>query len=186
MPKKTTEIIIDTGNDYLIGVKKNQRGLYNTIEQTIADKSQQSSTYITIEVNKGRTELRHFMVSDNIEGISPDWKGVRQIVGVHRIVKDKKKTREETAYFISSQCSNAFLYEEGIRSHWAIENSLHYVKDVTLGEDASKIRTGNAPQNISTIKNISINIFRANEYSNIAKATRLVANDIRKLIAMIT
>lgn len=125
------------------------------------------------------------MVSDYIDGISEDWKGLQQIVGVHRIVKEQGKTREETAYFISSKNENAFFYAEGVRSHWAIENTLHWVKDVTLKEDASLIKTGNAPQNISTIKNIGINIFREYNYTNIAQAMRLVANDINTLYELI-
>ena len=179
-------MIIDSNNDYLIGVKKNQPTLYHQIETIIADKNNQSSSYTTLEINKGRTELRHTMVSNNIGIISKGWKGLQQIIGVHRIVKEKTKTREETAYFISSKNENAFLYEEGIRSHWEIENSLHWVKDVTLKEDASKIQKGNAPQNISTIKNIGINIFRGNNYKNIVQAMRLVANDIDTLYAIIT
>jgi predicted transposase YbfD/YdcC len=178
-------VIIDSNNNYLIGVKKNQRTLYNQIESIIADKNNQSSSYTTLEKNKGRIELRHTMVSNSIEAISKDWKGLQQIIGVHRIVKEKKILREETAYFISSRNENAFLYEEGVRSHWAIENSLHWVKDVTLKEDASKIKMGNAPQNISTIKNIGINIFRENNYKNMAQAMRLVANDIEALYNLI-
>lgn len=178
-------MIIDSNNDYLIGVKKNQPTLYHQIESIIADKKKQTSSFTTLEKNKGRIELRHTIVSNSIEAISKDWKGLQQIVGVHRIVKDKGKTSEEIAYFISSRNENAFLYEEGVRSHWSIENSLHWVKDVTLKEDASKIRIGNAPQNISTIKNIGINIFRENNYTNMAQAMRLVANDIKALYNLI-
>lgn len=72
-----------------------------------------------------------------------------------------------------------------VRSHWEIENSLHWVKDVTLKEDASKIKMGNAPQNMSTIKNIGINLFRKNNYNNIAQAMRLVANDVKTLYDII-
>ena len=185
MPKKTTAVIIESQNDYLIGVKKNQPTLYNQIAATLDVKNNQSSSYTTLEINRGRTEYRHTVVSNVIEGISEDWIGLQQIVGIHRIVKEKGKTREEMAYFISSKNENAFLYEEGVRSHWEIENSLHWVKDVTLKEDASKIRKGNAPQNVSTVKNISINLFRNNGYKNIAQAMRLVANDIKTLYKMI-
>jgi len=185
LSKKTTEVIIDSNNDYLIGVKLNQQTLYHQIEKIIADKNNHTSSYISLEVNRGRTELRHTIVSNCMEGISKEWKGLKQIIGLHRIVKQKGKTSEEIAYFISSRNENAFLYAEGIRSHWEIENSLHWVKDVTLKEDASKIKKGNAPQNISTLKNISLNIFRKNEYNNIAQAIRLVANDINTLYNLI-
>lgn len=185
MPKKTTAVIIDSKNDYLIGVKKNQPTLYHQIERIIENKSKQSSAYTTLEINRGRIELRHTMVSNCMEGISEEWKGLQQIIGVHRIVIDKGIKSEEMAYFISSRNENAIMYSEGIRSHWQIENSLHWVKDVTLREDASKIKKGNAPQNISTIKNICINIFRQNKYEGIAQAIRLVANDIRTLLNLI-
>lgn len=100
----------------------------------------------------------------------------------------KGQVSEETAYFISSLSPKtpAPVFNEGIRSHWAIENSLHYVKDVTFKEDASKIRTKNAPQNISLLKNIVINIFRKNNYSNMAQAIRLTANDIPKLWKLVS
>lgn len=169
----------------MIGVKKNQRILHSQIEKIVNDKNKISSSYIEMEVSKGRRELRCTSVSDCLESISPEWKGLMQLIKVHRIVRVKGETRDEVAYFISSKHSNAFLYSEGIRLHWAIENSLHYVKDVTLKEDASKIRTGNAPQNISTIKNISLNILRSNNYKNIAQAMRMVANNIKLMKSMI-
>lgn len=72
-----------------------------------------------------------------------------------------------------------------IRGHWAIENSLHYVKDVTLKEDDSKIISWNAPQNKSLILNFGLNILRKNGYTNIARGIRLIANDIPLLYSMI-
>ena len=181
MPKKTTEAIIESNNDYVIGVKTNQPTLYYEIKSIIADKTKYSSHYTTLETNKGRQELRSVTVSNCIEGISKDWVGVRQIIGVHREVINKGKKSVETAYFISSRDGNALLYNEGIRGHWEVENSLHWVKDVTFKEDASKIKKGDAPATISTLKNIAINIFRENGYKSIAVAIRLVSNDIDKL-----
>ena len=96
-----------------------------------------------------------------------------------RIVKRKKSI--EKAYSISdlpvSKWSNFF--GEYVRNHWLIENSLHYIKDVTQGEDKSKIRTVYQAQNISTLKNIALNIFREQWYENIAQAIRLIAHNIK-------
>lgn len=185
MPKKTSEVIINSGNDYVLGVKGNQPKLLEQIKQVTSNLDQISSSYIETEINRGRTELRCVSVSDCIENISKEWVGLKQLIRVYRKVKEKGKTREELAYFISSRQSNAFYYSEGIRLHWEIENSLHYVKDVTFEEDASKIRTSNAPQNISTIKNIAINILRKNEYGNMAQAMRLVSNNISMIKNMV-
>lgn len=185
MSKKTVEIIIDSGNEYLIGVKKNQPILYKQIQVSMADRNNWSSHYTSVEQNKGRTERRTVIVSNQISSINKHWKGLQQIVAVEREVKRNRKITRYTAYFISSQCSNAFYYTEGIRSHWQIENSLHWVKDVTYKEDASTIKKGNAPQNLSTLKNISINIFRKNNYTNLAQAMRMMANKIDKLLNLI-
>lgn len=127
-------------------------------------------------------------VYGNLASISSEWIGLRCFVSIHRMVTAKNNTAEETAYFISSlpSSTDAQIFNEGIRSHWSIENSLHYVKDVTFKEDASKIRTGFAPQNMSLFRNIAINIFRKNHYTNMAEAIRLLCNDIPKLWKMVS
>jgi len=106
---------------------------------------------------------------------------------VKRKTKVKTKRTTETAYFISSlpSATNAKIFYEGIRSHWQIENGLHYVKDVTFREDRSRIRTGNSPQNKSLIIDIVINILRKNNYTNMAQAVRMVGNDIKLMWKMI-
>jgi predicted transposase YbfD/YdcC len=128
LSKKTTQAITGSDNHYLIGVKNNQPKLYKQIKQLTGDKSQISSAYTELEVNKGRTELRHTCVSDSISSLSSEWKGVQQIVRLQRIIKQKGKTTKEVAYFISSRKANALFYSEGVRAHWAIENTLHLGK----------------------------------------------------------
>jgi len=76
---------------------------------------------------------------------------------------------------------SASEYNHGIRSHWAIENSLHYVKDVTFKEDASLIRSGNAPTNFSIVRNIAINLFGRMNFISFPQAIRLLGGDISKL-----
>ena len=132
-------------------------------------------------------------VYNNLDKIDPKWTGLQSIIKVKRTGKftggkNKNKVFKETAYFISSLPSNtkAKIFNQGIRSHWSIENSLHYVKDKTFSEDNSRIRTKNAPANLSLIRNIAINIFRENNYQNIAQAIRLISNDIAKMFEMIT
>jgi predicted transposase YbfD/YdcC len=138
-------------------------------------------------------ESRVVEVYNNLNGINSGWVGIQSIVKVKRTVnymggKNKNKVFKETAYFISSLPSNtkAKIFNQGIRSHWSIENSLHYIKDETFKEDSSRIRTKNAPANLSLIRNIAINIFRENNYENIAQAIRLISNDIARMFEMIT
>lgn len=110
--------------------------------------------------------------------------GIKEIIKVQRTVHYKQSDKppsEETAYFISSKSMSAKEYNHGIRAHWSIENSLHYVKDVTFGEDASLIRTGKAPANFSIIRNIAINLFRRLDCISFPQAIRLFGGDIQTL-----
>lgn len=99
-----------------------------------------------------------------------------------------EKIHQETAYFISSLpiTTKAKVFHQGIRSHWSIENSLHYIKDKTFQEDQGKIRSKSAPENLSLLINMVINIFRKHNFNNIAQAIRLVSHDVPRLWQMIT
>lgn len=145
------------------------------------------SVYAHTEKNRGRIEKRTVKVYNNLKNIDPEWIGLKTLVAIKRKIKTKTKQTTETAYFISSlpSTTSAKIFYDGIRSHWQIENSLHYVKDVTFNEDRSRIRTGNSPQNKSLIIDIIMNIFRKNNYTNMAQAIRLVGNDIKLMWKMI-
>ena len=96
---------------------------------------------------------------------------------MERTVTRRGKVTREVHYFITSLPATvepARLLRIR-RSHWGIENRLHYVRDVTLGEDASQIRTGAAPEVMATLRNIVIALLRRAGYSNIAAALREIA-----------
>jgi len=185
LSKKTAEVIIGTHNHYIIGVKMNQKNLYNQIMNITADGQNVNSRFVELIKNKGRTERREVWISDASSARCEGWAGLKQVIKVRRRIKDKGKLRQEDAFYISSLNVNAQVFCQGIKNHWSIENNLHWVKDVTFKEDASKIRTANAPQNTSVFRSIAINLFRNNNYQNLAQAQRLVANDIKKLKQLI-
>jgi predicted transposase YbfD/YdcC len=143
---------------------------------------------MTKERGHGRLEIRVVDVYGCLENVASDWVGISSCVRVYREVATKKNMSTEIAYFISSlpATTKVHTFNEGIRGHWRIENGLHFVKDVTFKEDASRIRTKQAPENMSLIRNIALNIFRSHGYQNMAQAVRLVANDIGLLWSMIT
>ena len=140
------------------------------------------STDIQIEKNRWRMEERKVSVYTNLTNIDQnDWYGIQSLIQINRTVESKWKRRYEEAFYISSLDPHKITAKEfsnGIRSHWSIENSLHYVKDVTFKEDLSKIRTKYAPKNKSIIINIILKVLRKHGYQNIAQALRMLANDI--------
>lgn len=150
------------------------------------------STSTINEKNRNRKEIRLVKVYKSFSEIDADWAGLQSIIQIKRTIqylggRNMGKFYAETAYFISSlpPTTKAQVFNRGIRSHWSIENSLHYVKDKTFGEDGSKIRTKQAPENLSVIRNIAINLFRKNNYQNMAQAIRLVSNNITEMYKMI-
>jgi len=184
LPKKTTEVIVDSGNNYTIGVKENQPTLLKNIKELISSEKPTDTTAY-IEKNRGRIELRETRVFDAPEYLVKDWKGIKKIIRVERTTRRGEKVSEEKAYFISSSDGDAEYFNRGIRLHWGIENSLHYIKDVVFGEDDSKIRKDNSPENSSIIRNIAINTFRDNGFDSITTGIRLYCNKIFKLKEMI-
>jgi hypothetical protein len=72
-----------------------------------------------------------------------------------------------------------------VRGHWQIENKLHWVRDVSFGEDASRVRTGAGPQVMASLRNLAISAFRLAGHANIAKALRFMARDPRRPLALL-
>lgn len=169
----------------MIAVKDNQPSLCNHIKQLIEDEDPYEMDY-TLEKSRGRIEQRIAMIYTPVGINIQDWVGLKQIVHITRLVKHScgKKTKEE-AYYIDSSGKSAAELNKGIREHWFIENSLHWIKDVTLKEDASMINKGKAPQNMSLIKNWIMAIFRKSGFKSMVQAIRIVANDLTLMVKLL-
>lgn len=164
--------IVEKDADYVIAVKKNQPGLYEQIEQLFKQaiktdgKDLKMSAFSSKEINRGREEIRNYlMLTDVAERIDPlqKWEKLTSIGMVESVRVVNGKTSVETRYFISSLWNDAKKLAEAIRSHWSIENSLHWVLDVAFQEDNSRIRKDNAPANFAVLRHIAINIIGQNK-----------------------
>jgi predicted transposase YbfD/YdcC len=169
--KKIAQTIRDKDADYVLSVKDNQKNLHQDIEDwfTHADQvnfeEMNHDYHKTVNKGHGRLEIREcWVIADPVafeyirhyEG----WADLNAIIRVRRERRLHDKVQQETAYFISSLPPDARKILHATRQHWAIENSLHWVMDVTFGEDASRIRKGNSPQNMIVLRNIALNILK--------------------------
>lgn len=138
-----------------------------------------------MEPNRDRFETREVFVFNDLYGIDrTKWDSIKEFVKVVRTTDKKGNAKSQTidtSYYISSKSMSAKAYNDGIRAHWSIENSLHYVKDVTFSEDASLIRTGSAPTNFSIIRNIAINLFGRLNFISFKQAIRMMGGDIQAI-----
>lgn len=184
--KKTIEIILKKESYYVLQVKENQKFLFKKIK-FIAEHLPAISLDITEEKNRGRLEKREVTVHKECLDLKHHgWGDIKFVVKVKRTVKHKSgKISEEIAYFITNLKEKASFFNKGIREHWRIENSLHFVKDVTFNEDSLRIRTDSAPQNMALLRTLVLNIFRQNGYSNIKQTTRLLAGSIGFMVSLL-
>ena len=110
---------------------------------------------------------------DDVYQIETQWKSVQRIIRITANTLSYGKYTTETHYYISSLTVNAKTFAHAIRSHWKIENALHYVKDVSFEEDTSRIRTGQAPLVSTMLRSLAINIMNINKIPNIKQARKL-------------
>lgn len=166
------------GNDYVIQVKGNQKILHSKIKK-IASGENPIDTYITKEKHRGRTEHRKTEIYNSSKRVDEGWKDAHRIIKVTNSGIRNHKSYEQLHYYLSSCTSNsAEFFGRGIRSHWGIENQLHWVKDVVLNEDKSRIKCGRLVSNLSLIKAVVISLYRINGQNSITKAIEKYSNKI--------
>jgi predicted transposase YbfD/YdcC len=161
--------VIGKQADYVLAVKGNQNHLFEDIvgyfDWALTDKFKQTSytTNETVDGDHGRVEVRRCYASEDISWLrrKEGWKGVRSIAMVEseRQVGEQEASRERR-YYISSLEADAKKLNRVIRSHWSIENSLHWVLDIAFREDDSRIRKDHGPENMTTLRHIALNLLK--------------------------
>ncbi|MFL5063581.1 MAG: ISAs1 family transposase [Xanthobacteraceae bacterium] len=155
--------------DYLLAVKANQPTLRSEIESFFAAAPPASLESTTgVDKGHGRIEQRTVTVARQVDWLTGDRRfpgevrlpDVATIVRVTSRAELKDHGRFETRYYVSSAALSAARAAEAVRSHWAIENSLHWVLDVTFGDDQSRLRTGHGAKNMAVVRHFAINLVR--------------------------
>ena len=179
-PSKTILTIIESGNDYLVLVKKNQKTLHQQIESHI------NSTTPTIEFQQAETtrnRLTNRIVKVFTLPVSLDsgWVGVKSVVSVfrHGTRGNQDYCSSDITFYLSSLSAESTKIPQGIRQHWNIENRLHWIKDVVTKEDSSPQLKGHASTNISIFKSWVINLLRIHGIDSITEAIDTLAHNLK-------
>ena len=163
--------IVDRGGDYLLAVKDNQGKLSNALREFFADADTRGfgalpvSRYATVEKGHGRIETRRALWITDLSWLD---RPIRQhwpkLVGVGMVERTREingKTSTERAFYIGSKgITHAEAFAAAARSHWGVENQLHWVLDVTFREDDCRVRKGHAPQNLSVLRKFALSLLR--------------------------
>ncbi len=166
--KNIAEKITDKKADYVLALKGNQGNLSEDVELFFNDalennfRNISSDCYETIDGDHGRIEIRRYYTVSDIDQLfgKENWKNLN-IIGMvesERHIGDKVSI--EHRFYISSIENDAKRFGEAVRSHWGIENSVHWVLDIGFREDESRKRKGNSAFNFSVLRHIAMNLLR--------------------------
>ena len=160
--------IIEKQADYVFGLKGNQGSLREDVEAFVTEQRARNfndttiSRAETIDADNGRIETRTTTVIHDVDWLQErhDWPGMKAVVMVESTREIKGVIEHDTRFYITSLIMLAHLLGPVIRSHWAIENSLHWVMDMVFRDDECRVRTNHAPANFTTIKHMAHNLLR--------------------------
>ena len=176
--RKIAQTIIDKKADYILALKGNQGTLRDDVElfareqKAVAFKNTSVSQDTTVDGDHGRIETRTVTVFHDIGWLqdSHQWPGLKSVVMVESERETNGKAETETRFYITSLTLLANAVGPMIRSHWMVENGLHWVLDMIFRDDECRVRTDNAPFNLAIVKHIALNVLRT------GKAKELLAH----------
>ena len=197
--KRIAADILSGQGDYVLAVKANQRKLHEEVTDWLNTarvhefKHTTHDYYEQTDKGHGRIEVRRYWVSDDLSGLSAPsrWSGLKSIAMAEREVHQQdNKVSIERRYFITSLGPNAPRLGHAIRSHWGIENRLHWVLDMSFREDESRVRRGYGAENLGVVRHFALNLLRQEKtYKRGVKGKRYKAtmdiNYTEKVIAPI-
>jgi len=159
--KEIAKTIVENKADYILALKGNQGSLHKEVAHMFS-RQKPDSENTTIEKAHGRIETRNCTVINNLTFLDDkdQWRNLTSIVKVESQRDIRGKITNETRLYISSLKTNAENFNNYIRQHWGIENSLHWVLDVTFNEDHQRKRNGMAAQNFAIVQKIVLNLLK--------------------------
>lgn len=162
MPKEIASQIKQQKGHYLLAVKKNQNELYEDIS-CVFKANKAISIVKDWEYSSNRYETRKCIIliakTSIMENVFTQWEGLQTLVKVEASIIIKGQKTTQVRYYISDEPEiDAKYFNQLTRSHWGVENHLHWHLDVTFNEDNCRARKGNAPENLATLKKLALQI----------------------------
>lgn len=175
--KKIAGQVVSAQGDYILSLKENQGALYGQVT-SLFNTYKEDSYSQDLDKGHGRIETRTCKVIRQLNWIDEKvhWSKLSSVIKIssQRVIGEKSSLQDR--YYISSLASDAAYFNQAIRSHWEIENKLHWQLDVGFKEDYSTARNGQAAQNLAVVRKMALNILKADKSSKASlKAKRMNA-----------
>jgi predicted transposase YbfD/YdcC len=172
--------IIEQGADYVLALKGNQGDLHDDVAQLFSSARKQDFRNIehqfhsTVSKGHGRIETRYYWTMDNTEYLigAQKWSGLKSIGMVESQREMNGQVSIEQRYYILSIQSDVQRFATAVRSHWSIENQLHWILDVGFAEDSAQSCSGYSAENLAVIRHVGINLLSRDKKSKVGVKTR--------------
>ena len=175
--KKIAKEIVEADADYVLALKGNQETVHEEVKSfldaTLLEQqtprppgvkpSKVAATLVsleTVEKDHGRLEIRRYYQSDQLDWFAdrPKWEGLKSVGMVESLRQVDGKTTVERRYYLASLPLGVGTFARAVRSHWGVENKVHWIMDVCFREDQSRARTGYAAENLATLRRLALNL----------------------------
>lgn len=172
--------IVEQGADYVLALKGNQGDLHTDVAQLFTAARKQDfrnidhQFHVTASQGHGRVETRRYWTMGNTEYLigAHKWSGLKSIGMVESQREINGKISIEHRYYILSIDSNVHRFASAVRSHWSIENQLHWILDVGFAEDSAQSCQGYSAENLAVIRHIGINLLSQDKKTKVAVKTK--------------
>jgi predicted transposase YbfD/YdcC len=165
--REIADRIREGGGDYVLAVKQNQPKLYEQVEQAITvaleGNTEDLDEHQTVETGHGRKETRTYAVVAAPESVDPEdlWRDLSAVgIAISERVDSQGRQNMETRYYILSHLITVREFAGAVRSHWGIENNLHWQLDVSFREDECRVCRDHAPANLSVIRRFALGLLK--------------------------
>jgi predicted transposase YbfD/YdcC len=177
--KKIAREIVEADADYVLALKGNQEKVHEEVKSFldatldeknrkrpqgahIAKEVQTLKEYETVEKDHGRIETRRYYQSDHLDWFADKekWEGLNSIGMVESLRDINGEVTRERRYYLCSLKLDVETFARAVRSHWGVENKVHWIMDVSFREDQSRAREGYAAQNLAMLRRLALNLLR--------------------------
>jgi predicted transposase YbfD/YdcC len=166
---ETARLITARGGEWLFALKANRATLLADVERYFADPDAALEVHTTTDADHGRLETRHhgvchdvgWLFSDRRYPDEPNMPGLATMAMVEAVVERDGRTSTVRRYYLSSATLSAERFAQAVRAHWRIENSQHWVLDVSFDEDRARNRSDHGPENLAILRRLALNVLRS-------------------------